>query len=365
MSNITERDNIIDGLDDPTRFPDNSNQEITAERQRNVFAEILAKLAILINLNELAFGDDDAGSTDDIILKFERGGGNFFAIKANRTTNTLQFSNDGVTFQNLGSGGVSGLTDGSILIFDGVGDEVTENNAQFFFNNLLARMGLGTNTPTGKLEIVGSEDVVQLIVQAFTGQTSALTAFKDALGNILEELTPDGDKQRRGSDNNPTANADSYVEYGADYKGNPGQKSPRSKTEDGFVIDHRFAAEEPKGVILQQFANIEDIEFHEGSRIGIIDIIFDFQKISQLEIGAVTHGALDLDAPAFQPSITNGTTKANAISDLNAWLDGSNTIDGNAYTSPTQDEIFSLRTVATTFNGNYTKANVYILYYLK
>lgn len=86
-----------------------------------------------------------------------------------------------------GTGGGGGLnigdpvgsgTAGSVLFVDASGD-LGQDNANFFWDDANDRLGLGTATPGGRLEIVGAEDVVQLLVTGHSTQTSAAFRVED------------------------------------------------------------------------------------------------------------------------------------------------------------------------------------------
>ena len=100
----------------------------------------------------------------------------------------------GSTARITGSIAMTGFSSGSVL-FAGPGGSITQNNANFFWDNTNGRLGIGTNAPTYTLEMRG-----QRFYHTGTTTTPATTLY-----NIV--------------DNTSTSN-NSYVLFGVDINGN-------------------------------------------------------------------------------------------------------------------------------------------------
>ncbi len=107
------------------------------------------------------------------------GGLNTAGIVTNSTAGLLgTTSTVGVT--NGGTGTSSAFTTGSIT-FAGASGIYAQNNANLFWDNANARLGIGINTPTQKLEVAGTTKTTKLQVTSGAANGAVLTS--DANGN--------------------------------------------------------------------------------------------------------------------------------------------------------------------------------------
>lgn len=115
--------------------------------------------------------------------------GNEGSIIYDTTTQSVKFSN-GSIFANIASGGgsggnigdaVTGGTPGSLLFVD-TGPVLAQDNANLFWNASSLLLGLGTNTPTVKLDLVANAGAPAMKVQNLDPNGYSVINFYDDTG---------------------------------------------------------------------------------------------------------------------------------------------------------------------------------------
>lgn len=87
-----------------------------------------------------------------------------------------------ITFTAAGGLTVSGLTSGSVL-FSGAGGAVSQNNANFFWDNTNTRLGVGTASPVTNVEVSGSGPIIR--ATALPGTTFSSFQANNTGGNCF------------------------------------------------------------------------------------------------------------------------------------------------------------------------------------
>lgn len=88
-------------------------------------------------------------------------------------------------------GGSSAGLSGEIQFSDGTGGFVADS--QFYWDDTTNQLGIGTSSPIAKLNIEGTTDEVQLLIEGATGQTVNLLEFRDSAGTLLKYFDANGD----------------------------------------------------------------------------------------------------------------------------------------------------------------------------
>lgn len=82
-----------------------------------------------------------------------------------------------------------GFTSGSVL-FAGTSGLVSQNNANFFWDNTNTRLGLGTALPSSQLHVKSlATGNIPVIAQGFAGQTANLFEARNSSGTVLAKIT--------------------------------------------------------------------------------------------------------------------------------------------------------------------------------
>lgn len=172
-------------------FLDNNTQEISEADLREVSTDILDTMVALFNdANNIQFGDG-ADSANKVII-IDNGDANLPAIRYNVSTSKFQFSNDGVTFQDLGTGGgVSGLAANQLLFGEENTNGGIEQNAAISWINSTTSLVLGTVNPTtldasGVLRILHNITDYIRILGNNTGEQGRLAIASNGSGNPAE-----------------------------------------------------------------------------------------------------------------------------------------------------------------------------------
>lgn len=135
----------------------------------------------------------------------------------------------------IGSTITSG-TAGSVL-FIASGPVLGEDNANFFWDDSNNRLGIGTASPSAKLDVRGASDTVQLRVREHSTQTLVPFVVENSAGSNIFEVQPLGGitVNEQGSDTDSRFEGDNdaqllYIDAGADRVG-VGTTNPQSRFE--------------------------------------------------------------------------------------------------------------------------------------
>lgn len=129
-------------------FLDNNQQLITESVLREVTIDIVDTLVnLVIDSNNIEFGDG-ADSANKFIL-FNNGDANTPGIRYNVTSSKLQFSNDGLVWQDFGTGGgISGLVQDELVFGNESGTGDIQQSAALKFINSTTKLVIGTTLST-------------------------------------------------------------------------------------------------------------------------------------------------------------------------------------------------------------------------
>jgi len=87
----------------------------------------------------------------------------------------------------------SGLTEGSIIFINSIG-QLAQDNQNLFWDDTNNRIGIGTNSPTSKVDIVGTVNAdIQLKVKGAGSQSVDMFEVVDSDSNIFLRVESDGD----------------------------------------------------------------------------------------------------------------------------------------------------------------------------
>lgn len=94
-------------------------------------------------------------------------------------------------FRNTNTSGVVGN-----YIYKGDGtasvNALLSGNSNSYTNVLIGNFGIGTNSPTSKLYVSGTEDIIQSIIKGYSSQTSNLTQWQNSAGTALASISASG-----------------------------------------------------------------------------------------------------------------------------------------------------------------------------
>ena len=133
-------------------------------------AGIFGRLFISIDTYQIY---QDRVSGWSLIADAGAGSGNLQSITANGNTTTY-----GINIQGGATLSVYGLTNGSVLFPSGGSGEISQDNANFFWDNTNKRLGLGTASPGARLDVHSSTNVTAQFNG--TGVTNAILQFQNA-----------------------------------------------------------------------------------------------------------------------------------------------------------------------------------------
>ncbi|MCC6711137.1 MAG: site-specific integrase, partial [Candidatus Pacebacteria bacterium] len=191
----------------------NVNNNISYSTGNVSVGTALSEQALTVSGN-LQLGVADA----DRYIYFDNGTTSNAGIRYNSTTNAVQFSHDGATWANIGSGLVSSVTNsnGTLTITPTAGDVVASLNLGNANNwtgqqNFAANVGIGTTSPGYKLDVQGTAGD---IVAKFNGRVIGANAVNSdefvTLGQVSGLTLPTGNTGEtlyyNGSDWVSTAN---------------------------------------------------------------------------------------------------------------------------------------------------------------
>ena len=126
-------------------------------------------------------------------------------------TLTLSYSGTALPIANGGTGTSTAFTTGSV-VFAGASGVYSQNNAQFFWDNTNSRLGIGTTSPTVKLDVIGSieasaaatQDGVILAGRAGGTSSFAVTLTPTTLTTSRTITLPDATTTMVGTDTTQT-----------------------------------------------------------------------------------------------------------------------------------------------------------------
>lgn len=90
---------------------------------------------------------------------------------------------------------ISGLTLGSV-VFAGTSGLISQDNANLFWDDTNNRLGVGTNSPAGTIEVMATASTeIALLVQAAASQSANIQEWQDSSSNKMLVIAPKGQIQ--------------------------------------------------------------------------------------------------------------------------------------------------------------------------